>query len=357
MSYVYDRVAKDPNSHQTPHYGFLEGDGDFIFKAPNLSELTKEEKVDKDILISVPSTIAAGKPIGVEYLIKTTKEYLSDSRHKIKLHDLVSQKLREVVALLSDDHFAAQDEEFTKKIKLYEEVTKEIRSMLSCISYWGGTEHYQLLSKILARVCDNIEPRNGLEVWLQLRWYPVLLLLYTAGIAAVAENNFGILSTLLRTKVQSPRNTYENIEVALPIGVAAAYLDVVFKRLPGHELHYVPRSEYLFKLLQPDLDDLLFLGRDYEQMFDRFEVMLALVCTEMNYQQEYSVWGPLGRFAWKYRSRRGSGGVYSEIVKEANTLKDEWLPLKAGLFSGSIDSFLRVSSKYKELMNGLNWRG
>jgi hypothetical protein len=45
MAYVYDRVAKDLHSQQTPHYGFLDGDGDFIFKAPSLNELTETDRL------------------------------------------------------------------------------------------------------------------------------------------------------------------------------------------------------------------------------------------------------------------------------------------------------------------------
>jgi len=61
MAYVYDRVAKDPNSRQSPHYGFIDGDGDFIFAAPNLIQLesdTEVDKVDKDVLIQVPASAA-----------------------------------------------------------------------------------------------------------------------------------------------------------------------------------------------------------------------------------------------------------------------------------------------------------
>lgn len=34
MVYVYDHVGKDPHSRQSPHFGFLDGDGDFIFIRP-----------------------------------------------------------------------------------------------------------------------------------------------------------------------------------------------------------------------------------------------------------------------------------------------------------------------------------
>ncbi|MBW2618509.1 MAG: caspase family protein, partial [Deltaproteobacteria bacterium] len=38
MAYVHLKVSRDPNSKQTPHYGYLDGDGDFIFSASWLSE-------------------------------------------------------------------------------------------------------------------------------------------------------------------------------------------------------------------------------------------------------------------------------------------------------------------------------
>lgn len=359
MAYVYDRVAKDLHSQQTPHYGFLDGDGDFIFKAPTIKKLTEKEKVDEDILISVPTPSAEIELPAIDNLIEKTKEYLSDSRYKIKLHDIFNQKLREVVALLAGDQFKAQggrfsEDELIKRIKLYEDIAREIQAMTACVAYWGSNDHYQLLSKTIARVCDNFSPEGGLNVWLNLRWYPVFLLLYSAGISAVSANNYVALATVLTTKVRSPRNSYETIEVALPIGDAAAELHDPFKRLPGHEKQYVPRSEYLFKLLQPDLDDLLFLGRDYEPMFDRFEVFLALVHAELEYKPDDRVWGPVGRFGWKYSSGQRTN-AYSEIIKEAISLKSDWAPLKAGLFSGSIDRFLEVATKYEESLKKLSW--
>src|SRR4029077_9224245 len=36
MAYVYDKVGNDANSYQTPHYGFIDGDGDFIFNTAPL---------------------------------------------------------------------------------------------------------------------------------------------------------------------------------------------------------------------------------------------------------------------------------------------------------------------------------
>ena len=36
MEYVYQKVARDQYSRQTPHYGFFDGDGDFVFASDGL---------------------------------------------------------------------------------------------------------------------------------------------------------------------------------------------------------------------------------------------------------------------------------------------------------------------------------
>ena len=48
MAYVYNRVATDKNSNQTPHYGHFDGDGDLVLIAPGLSALEASEERDDD---------------------------------------------------------------------------------------------------------------------------------------------------------------------------------------------------------------------------------------------------------------------------------------------------------------------
>ena len=43
LHYVYRRVINDPRSEQTPVYGWLRGDGDFIFRGPPVSQEHPEE--------------------------------------------------------------------------------------------------------------------------------------------------------------------------------------------------------------------------------------------------------------------------------------------------------------------------
>src|SRR6478672_8172215 len=109
MSYVYDHVGKDPYSRQSPHFGFLEGDGDFIFSAPKLAELSKNEKEDRDVLIQVPATDTPMNELtDKQTLIERVKDFLSTPQNRIRLDDLVSTEIRNTTYKLNDDEFPVQ---------------------------------------------------------------------------------------------------------------------------------------------------------------------------------------------------------------------------------------------------------
>jgi hypothetical protein len=360
MAYVYERVSRDQHSHQTPHYGFVEGDGDFIFKAPILELPMKEEEKDEDILITVPSTMPMMHTEETGDIINLTKEYLSDPRYTIKLNDLVIQKLRETLLLTSEDNFAVQGtdwslDEFTRRLKEYEQAIEEVQRISCYLAYWGKREHLPILRTALTRLTDRLESNSGQRIWLALRWYPMILLLYSAGISALAADNYENLSAMLLTRVGSSR--FQEISTELTLSIGGAILDLerenAFKQLPGHERHYTPRSEYLFKLLQPMLDDLLFLGRDYEKYFDRFEVLLALVHADLEQVERSHIWGPVGRFGWKFKNP--DVNPLKDIMDEAERQKDSWGPLNAGLFGGDYSRFKNISDEYVKRISDLPW--
>ena len=357
MSYVYERVAKDPQSNQTPHYGFFDGDGDLVFRG--LPEASSE--TDEDVLVTVPASEQAEleKDNDLGALASRTKELLAEKRYVIPLHDLMIKELRRFLSLSTDDFFAVQGkwspDEFRERIKKYEAMTERLQAAAACISHWGESEHQPILDKIVTRMTDRLEPESGLVIWSALRWYPLLLLAYTSGIAAVAAGKYTNLTTVLEARVRSHRSPSEIKPLISALTDVLTESHDAFKTMPGHEKNYTPRSEYLFKLLQPMLDDLLFLGRDYEMYFDRFEVIFALVCADKLKSEMGTTWGPFGRFGYKYRSRLHASHPYGQVIAEAASQRDNWPPITAGLFNGSYDHFEEIASEYEERIKQLNW--
>lgn len=353
MAYVYEAVGRDPRSRQTPHFGYLEGDGDLIFDAPILRPAAQAEAAtsaqSEDTLITIPA-VQVDDTVNGNDLIDRTKEFLSDDRHRIQLHDTIVTEIRRVLLQTVADSFPVQgavsNKDFTDRVKSYEEITARLRQVEALLTHWGGDQTRKLIALAPRRLSDQLESASGMTTWIALRWYPIFLLLYAGGIPAVFDDHYENLRELLDTRVTARRGEEEPLVKAAVDGLSD--LGESFKVLPGHERHYAARSENIFKLLQPELDDLLFLGSDYEIAFDRFEVFL---CLEYMHQAD-SDWGPVGRFGWKARQ---GGNPAERVLREGEEQGDRWAPIRAGLFGGSKESFAKVASHLRGLLQRVPW--
>ncbi len=363
MAYVYERVAKDPHSHQSPHYGFLDGDGDFFFSIPaSLPSGEQAEKGGSDLLVQMPVVyLPYEEPTSEPSLDDEVKEYLSDPGFRIRLDDLVARELRTVTQTFQKPEFSmtadATFEAFSARLHQYESAMARLNTVTMLVAKWGTAEHQAILERIIARLADGNEIAGGKGVWLGLRWYSILLLMYGGGIAAMSAQNYLSLSTLFNTRLGdhvSGRSTQEAI-VATISGILEVDRSGAFKTLPGYERNYVPRSEYLFKTIQPAIEDVLFLGRSYEELFDRFEILYALTYADIQDRKGNHFWGPPGRFGWK-TSRGQQGSPYSALLEEAGNFGDAWPPVRSGLFGGSVERFKEVARRYDtDLLSKLGW--
>ena len=330
MAYVYERVSKDPESKQSPHYGYLDGDGDFIFLAPNLDALTAKAEIYKDVLVQVPDGPAPSPSDEQESLVNSVKELLSESRHRIALDDLATAETRTALAAMASEAFPVytptlDSNAFAKRLNQYERAIDRLIPIVVLIARWGTGEHQEVLRNVIARLADSIDVRGGTTLWLRMRWYPVMLLMYYGGIAAVAADNYRSLSSLLMSRLHAP---YSGTDFhAAVVHEVEAILELrrlnMFETLPGHERQYVPISEYLYQALQPRTEDLIFLGANYEDAFDRFEILHSLIYSNTAHLNAEGVWGPPGRFWWKHSSSKASS-PFEALIREADEEGPDW---------------------------------
>ena len=332
-AYVYKAVSGDADSQQTPHFGHIEGDGDLIFSDSLLDDSVPPVDFSDplipptDILITTP-TVTAAEETGPKMVTEQVKEYLSEQRFRIKLHELVAGEVRKVLIATADDYFPPTGswsvDEFQKRLNSYETALSDLLRVQALIGYWAEPFQQSVLTLPTTRLGERLKLAGGFTAWLNLRWYPSLLLLYSGGIAAVASRKYDNLRELMFSRV-SDRETTQNRDFRL-IRVVAREMNTLtdaFTQLPGYERRYTPRSEYLLKFLQPLLEDELFLGTGYEALFDRFELLYALEHAYERKQEGETTWGPVGRFGWTHSSFQG-------LIDEAEKEDAEWGPVKAG---------------------------
>jgi hypothetical protein len=358
MAYVYGKVANDRNSNQTPHYGYFDGDGDFVFKAPGIHELEQSETKDVDKLIAIPYPDEPIRSDGLASKANRVKNLLSTDSSTIELHDYLTQEVRRFLSATSEDSFAISGqysrEEFVSRLSRYEDAAGDLSILLACVAHWARPGHMATLQKCIARSADRLESRGGLVVWLALRWYPLVLELYCAGIAAVDAQRYDSLATIFYTPIPSSeyRNRNDMFVEAVGHGLLELNRTDVLKQIPGHERNYVPLSEYLFKILQPKLDDVFFVGKNYESAFDLFEVLFGLAVADMRQTKNEGIWGPIGRFGWK---NRGDNSPLRRVLADAKAQGNGWAPIKAGLFGGSYERFEKSAIEYSQMVGRLSW--
>jgi hypothetical protein len=359
MAYVYDRVSKDNYSKQTPHCGHIDGDGDLIFMAPLLDEKPSADGViGSDTLVAAPSIAIPTNTWLQSDLANEVKELVADHGKRIRLDDLVTEHLRVALGRLDPAGFSMNDpttaEAITERLERYEAAVDNLATICVLLGRWGSAENKALLSRIFSRLADLNGMAGGLKIYVGMRWYPLTLLHYYAGIAALANDNIVTLQPVLRTLGSgADGDALEERVILCRANSGMAEAVPAFKLLPGRERQYTPLSELLFVKLQPLIEDLAFLGSSYETHFDRFEILNALNHADTRDPNRH-MWGPSGRFAWKVNHSIG-GGPFGELKREVDREGKAWKYLRVGMFGGEIDRASQVVAGITEHIGRLKW--
>jgi hypothetical protein len=283
------------------------------------------------------------------------KELLSDSKNRIKLDDFITEHIKKFISASSIEHFPVQGgniskEDFLERMKHYEDLVVDLQQIIILLARWGDTEQLILLEKIFIHLSETDKGSSGLTIWIHFGWYPIQILMYSAGIAALATKRFDVLKIVLQTPVPVLSADRKRYSLVVPSATNLSGVGDAWKWIPGNERKHVPRSEHLFEILRDSLDSLLFLGGSYETLFDEFEIYFALTYSEATGRG----WGPIGRFGWKH-DRGIAESPFMQLLEIAKQEGGNWGPLKAGFFSGSIDKFTKITETFKEQLDRLNW--
>lgn len=283
------------------------------------------------------------------------KELIADPKDRIRLDDYVTDQLRTAIRALSADPFWTRPpevtaESFQERLRFYEATVRPLVDAAILLGRWGGPDQVELLDKIFGRMGELNKRRDGAVAWAALRWFPIGLLTYAAGVAAISARNFAALRPVMLANVSPYRG--QRVAIVVQLTDEMNKLREAFKLVPTHAKSFVPKSEYMFQALRAPLDETLFLGEGYEDNFDEFEILSALVYADLTEPDQGNVWGPPGRFGWKHRT---GASPYDMFVRDAMNEGRNWGALRLGLFTGSIERFDELARSYRAFLSKLTW--
>ena len=273
------------------------------------------------------------------------KDMLVDERHRIRLHDLISDETELFCARLIQNepsrNVLVTQKEFIKRIHRYEELTQELLPIICTGCFWGEKSHEHVWAELLERIASTAEEHDGFEQWIALQHYPALLLLYAGAIGAIANDRYSTLAELLLKPISKGMGRDHRLILRLNAPTVIEDETLANSLLGGKSIA-APVSEYLYGFLRDHLKACIPSDSHYLEVFDRFEYLFALVWTDQNVMSASLGWIPLGRFASKPTlsgPARGKDPI-THVASEISAQGKEWAPLRAGLFSGSLERLL-----------------
>ena len=132
MAYVYQKVARDQYSRQTPHYGFFDGDGDLVFTTAALKDAENGEQItDMPVKVIGPQSVALPPE---DTVAETVKQLLATPSQQIRLDDFASAHVRVALDATGLERFPVQDvsltdEAFASRVTGYEAAIADLATM------------------------------------------------------------------------------------------------------------------------------------------------------------------------------------------------------------------------------------
>ena len=278
----------------------------------------------------------------------------------------------------------------------YEELTAPLLDQLITACAWPNADHERIWADTMAALAqpaplsDTVTGQmrvgatqalivEGRDDRLQaLALLPATLALYAGSISAVQGRNFGALRALTTDATVPWSITHPNLRVtviervgpwealsrddSLALTLRAAQVagdDAELEHLLGDIAQHRRRkppfvaSSYLFDALQPHFAGLYGLTR-YGELFDETEIMFSLVVADQMAQDRVFTEPWLGLFVTDAsHTARLEDSRYGAVLAEVNAAGDDWPPLQAGLFGGSIhrlSAALQRVTEYTEQM-------
>ena len=296
------------------------------------------------------------RPLSTEAAVTSLKRYISDSRYRIQLSDLVDKTVEQVVESTSGDSFLVQggpaptSESVTTRVRSYEAACSTLLAMATVGGFWAEEEHRFVWKRALERLGSK-RSSSGNVLLLDLERYPATLLLYALGLGAVEASRFQFLGHMLNTTLDKENQVDVNAVQKLPPFTLLSKGGQVMQILEGMDKHHAPLNERIHETLRIYAKTIIPDDIRYTLVFDKLEILMALSYAHHRpHQQHY--WTIPGAFGYRYGNRNSILNEISESVSEIGSSSPF---VTSKIFGETANDCTNALKKLEQFINRLPW--
>jgi len=294
--------------------------------------------------VNALESLSAPHPLSSKIAAATVKNYLTEPRHQIRLHDLF---VGEADRLFGHRRLEELPVDFKKSgnlrldflrfsISTYDRLSEILVAMIVPGCYWGGSEHRKTWIQGLERLAWSSSELSKGQAW---ELYPALLGLYAGGIASIAGEKWETLRSLLldASSVQGQGSWPFVLKIFPQEIVRSDEAEVLHA-----EKRHTPLSDHLCYLLREPFRSLIPADQVFERSFDIFEYVLSVLYVDLKYPSSQApsdpMWAPAGSFA----GRRQGNWIQCDGMP--------WERLSGSFFAGDSNKAKRAVDRLDKIL-------
>lgn len=294
-------------------------------------------------------------------VVARIKKYLSSDEYRIKFADLLQQLSDNAVKKVLDNahyNFPLTKDNFEKYVKIHTEAIHQFLLVSPEVIRWGNEEQVLSLGEIVERLC--LRPFIAGEVTTEGTQYlhaiAPTLLLNAVGVCCVKYKRFRELNKILSLVV--PDFNFFNVraeKLLFLIGDSHLGPDKI-NALLNQRLYY-PYSLFIRETIESYLLHCFINANDYVFYFNMWEHLKSLVYQFNHCGLLRETYFPMGQFIRDRISyeRQPLDNLYTTFFKSADDLKQNWEPIRQGMFGGDYNGYKKLYDQAEDYYNEF-WR-
>lgn len=294
------------------------------------------------------------KELSCDQFVEEVKRLLSTPHSEIAYTELIegeTKRAYETIQVNSNYHFSITPELFSQYQEIHFKAVEKLMAASIIVVRYGDLKQQQLFVDAVLKLC--MKPFVNGEITTEGTNYLHLLaatfLLYTIGVACIKFSYFQLLNLIFKTKVPAG-NVFSpsyGFSLAFLAGTCHWRADVLNIYMGSTWIY--PFSELLWRKLYPLFKEYTIDMEDFRCIYCAWEHLFSLLyhhyqCGLMH-QNDFTT----GLFVLKrVEFFRMQDNFYTLFYNAAKERKDQWEPLKQGLFEGKYTVFEQTYNEGEE---------
>jgi len=289
------------------------------------------------------------KELSFSDFVQDIKRLLQSPYSEIALTEMIESEGKAAYKIIIDK--ADYNQRLTKDVfnyykKLHIEAVEKLIGASIIVVRYGTLKQQELFVKELVRLCKKPfkEGEISYENMTYLHLFAPSFLFHSLGMACLLFNKFALLPELFKEK--SPQENALSCSISFGI----AYL-LGITHWHRNELNqyleipngYFPYSTFIMDELESYFKEYLTFDNDYPYLYYSWEHLLSISLNYYGCLIGEREWFPMGAFLWGRKTLlRKEENFYTKFINKAFEEKDNWQPLKDGLFDNKYSEFLNI---------------